>query len=284
MESNEDAEPQKENKDREFILDAEKLRCVSRLAAGAAHEINNPLGGILQAAQLLERALDINNPHMLKKIEEFGFSGESRELLERYISERNLVNFIGIILDCGRRTSDLTNKLFKFLRYRPFSTARHAINKLVEMAIFLAGIENELNKTYQFKQTQVDLQLPEGSPEISADDQHVVQILLSVIRSCAIQIQARREKDEEYEGKLSINVSVIEKDWAAVVMTDNGDPLSESQLQDLDGSFDELDRDNGILPLAVSKYLLGSMNGGQMKHRQLPEGNRFSLLFPLASN
>lgn len=52
----------------EMMIQNEKMLSIGGLAAGMAHEINNPIGGILQAVQNIQRRLSINLKKMLKQL------------------------------------------------------------------------------------------------------------------------------------------------------------------------------------------------------------------------
>jgi two-component system NtrC family sensor kinase len=100
------------------LIQTEKLSSLGRLSASIAHEINNPLTGILTIAKLLLRTLD--EPETPEKR-----AGSVRRL--------------GLVQREAERCSAIVRNLLGFARERPLTVTQVDLNAVVEEALFLAG-------------------------------------------------------------------------------------------------------------------------------------------------
>ena len=82
----------------EIMTQTEKMVMISSMAAGMAHEINNPLGAILQHAQNIERRVSPDIPANVKAAAEVGVS---LDLVRAYLEKRGIFGFIGHIRTAG---------------------------------------------------------------------------------------------------------------------------------------------------------------------------------------
>ncbi|MCG8337111.1 MAG: PAS domain S-box protein [Proteobacteria bacterium] len=98
----------------EMIVQSEKMLSVGGLAAGMAHEINNPLAGMVQNAFLIKsRLMDIQKPANVRAADEVGISlGKLREFME----SRNIPRMINNIDEAGKRMSEIINNMLSFSR------------------------------------------------------------------------------------------------------------------------------------------------------------------------
>ena len=69
-----------------------------------AHEINSPLAGIIQSAQVIQNRTKTDMPKNIKAAEEIGVDLEK---LKRYCEKRSIFNMLESILDAGRRAADI---------------------------------------------------------------------------------------------------------------------------------------------------------------------------------
>ena len=75
----------------EVIVQTEKMKSVGGLAAGMAHEINNPLGAILQGVQNIQRRIQVDN----EKNQEVAFQSQlDLKAMWDYLEQRQIIKFI----------------------------------------------------------------------------------------------------------------------------------------------------------------------------------------------
>lgn len=136
----------------EKILKSEKLAMIGRLAAGVAHEINNPLGSIRLFSGLL-----------LKKPQ---FTGVERENLERI--EKETV-----------RCQNIVQGLLDFARLREPRIESINVNELLETAIGL------FEKHPLFHNIEIIKEYETSMPVISVDPEQIEQVFINIIMNSA---------------------------------------------------------------------------------------------------
>lgn len=138
----------REKAQRSQLAHTEKMVAVGTLAAGVAHEVNNPLSGILTCIEIMRENLD------------------DRAMLERYLK---------LIHDGLRRIEHTVVNLLDFSRERRMELAPTSINHSLRHVA-------ELTK-YQFREGHVDveLDLDPGEPFITADQFQIDQLFLNLV-------------------------------------------------------------------------------------------------------
>ena len=97
----------------EMMVQTEKMLSVGGLAAGMAHEINNPLASILQALQVITRRLDPALPANAAAAKSVGIDLEA---MRAYMRERELDGFLDGIRDAGQRAAKIVKNMLGFAR------------------------------------------------------------------------------------------------------------------------------------------------------------------------
>jgi two-component system, NtrC family, sensor kinase len=131
---------------------SEKLASIGRLAAGVAHEINNPLTGVLTFAHLLREKENMND--------------EDREDLDLIIHETT-------------RGAAIVRGLLDFARERPVVQAPLALNDVVRQTVLLLGNRSAL------QQIEVVEDLQEHLPAVNGDANQLQQVVVNLsVNAC----------------------------------------------------------------------------------------------------
>ncbi|MFN7132936.1 MAG: ATP-binding protein [Myxococcales bacterium] len=131
------------------MIQTEKLVAVGQLAGGVAHEINNPLGGILAFSQLMQR--------------DEGRSPEDREAL---------ADIEHAALRCKR----IVESLLKFSRRAPAGRVRFDVNRSVEDALTLFR-----SKLKERPRARLRTVLAESLPQVDGDPGEIEQVVLNLL-------------------------------------------------------------------------------------------------------
>ncbi len=170
------------------ILQAEALRAghlasLGELAAGVAHEINNPVTGIISIAEILS--------------DKFEQLGGDRKIPERIIYE-------------GERISRIVKNLLSFARVKNGDRSSVQINLVLEMALDL--VEKQIFKDG----IHLTIDLMPDLPKIRANDQEIHQVFLNIISNARYSLNQKYPNPDENK-KLEISTRMIEVDQTVFV-------------------------------------------------------------------
>ena len=166
----------------EIMTQTEKMVMISGMAAGMAHEINNPLGAILQNAQNIERRVSANIPANLKAAAEVGVS---LDLVRAYLEKRGIYDFIGHIRTAGMRASDIISNMLHFSRRGETGVEDVNLSALIDRTLELAGTDYDMKKKYDFRSIELRRDYTTDMPPVKLMVTEMEQVLLNVLKNAA---------------------------------------------------------------------------------------------------
>jgi len=211
----------------EMMLQSAKMASVGRLAAGIAHEINNPLGAMMQSAQMLQIAFDTQRPRTRERLQECGVDAEG---LDRYLQARGSMEYLDGIRAAGGRAAKIVTDLLSFSRRRSSKIAPHDLNTLVERALDLAAADYDLKKKYDFRAIEIARELAPDLPKVLCDGQQIQQVILNLARNAAQAMVRKIEKgdrEDAYQPRLTLRTALTST-WVRLEVNDNGPGISEA--------------------------------------------------------
>jgi len=233
----------------EQMVRVEKMASIGKLAAVVAHEVNNPLAGILMYAKLLTKRMSRENPA----------HKETLEMLEIIESE-------------SRRCGEIVKNLLSFARTKPLAQEFVDLNTIIERCIKL--VQHKL--TLVNIETHLDLQ--EDLPYIRSDGNQITQVVLTLVMN-AVEAMPRG-------GALSLKTRV-EKDGSGVQIEvrDNGTGMPPEVLANVfEPFFTTKEGGHSLgLGLAISHTIVERHRGDIAVESQPGQGTKFTIRLPLAS-
>ena len=229
------------------LTQADKLASVGRLAAGVAHEINNPLTGVLTYASFL-----------LKRAEG---SPEVKQDLEVIVRET-------------KRCRDIVRGLLDFARQTPPKRQATDLNEVVRRAVTIMMNQLALNRV------ALALDLAADLPEASADANQIQQVVVNLLVNAADAIG-------ESGGQIRLATRAATSDGrpcAEVVVEDTGHGIPAADLPRLFEPFFTTKGTRGTgLGLAVTWGIVQGHSGTIDVASQEGKGSRFTVRLPLAA-
>ncbi len=201
----------------------QKLESIGTLASGIAHEINNPIHGIMSYAQLISDYLDKNSP------------------LREYTTE---------IIQGTERVSTIVSNLLTFSRHEKETHSPARIEDIINSTLSL------VRSIIKHDQISLTLDIPDNLPNIRCRSQQIQQVLMNLLINSR---DALNDKYTEYdENKIMIvKVRLFEEDniqWIRMTVEDHGIGVpAEIHDRIFDPFFTTKDRTKGTgLGLSIS--------------------------------
>jgi two-component system NtrC family sensor kinase len=232
------------------LLQSDRLASLGQLSASVAHEINNPISGVLNLSMLLQRMLkDDGVPH--ERLPEF------RKYLSQVTSETARV---------GRIVSDL----LAFSRRSKPQRLPADLNRIVRTTLSLVQHKMKLSNV------EVVAGLKDELPAAQCDSSQIQQVVLNLMLNGAEATQGKPER--------RVNVTTDASDGCVILtVSDNGEGIAPENLAKIfDPFFTTKAEGKGVgLGLAVS-YGIIQAHGGDIEVRsQVGQGTTFTVTLPL---
>jgi PAS domain S-box-containing protein len=230
---------------------AAQLAAIGELASGVAHEINNPINGIINYAQII---LDEPNDPA---------AGE------------NLLN----IISEGKRIAGIVSNLLDFARRRKEEKAPSYIGKIVSNSLQLV--------THLLKKNGItySVDIDDSLPPLMCNEQQLQQVVLNMISNARYALNKRYQQPCP-EKKLEITATQVEKEktiFIRLTFTDYGTGIAaEIQERLFDPFFSTKPKGEGTgLGLSISHGVIKDHGGNIKVQSKLNEGTRFIIDLPV---
>ncbi|MBF0452807.1 MAG: sensor histidine kinase [Candidatus Magnetomorum sp.] len=238
----------------EAMLSAEQrgqLASIGQLAAGVAHEINNPLALINETAGYIKDLFVIKSQYQ-----------EDPELIEQ----------IDAILDAVERCGTITRQLLGFAR--KVDIEAHSLN----LKVIVSDILNFYRKEAEYRNISIQIDVEEGTPDIVTDQRKLQQILLNLINNA---FQATNDG-----GSLKIQIGKIAEDMVRLSIEDTGCGIAEDQLNKIFEPFFTTKKEGkGTgLGLSITFGLIKKLRGNISVNSKAGEGTTFVITLPVQLN
>ena len=261
----------------EVMVQSEKMVSVGGIAAGIAHEINNPLGIILQAVQNLATRTRTDFPKNMEVAEGVGLD---LGLMAAYMQRRKLDVFIDDIQSAALRAAAIIRHMLDFTRRSESHRDLCDPADIVQKALTLAQSDYNLKKRSDFKRIQVNQDIGTDLPPISCASTEIEQVVLNLLRNA---VQAMAESAPPVETPhIDIRIAAIH-DGVRLEVSDNGPGIPpEIQARIFEPFFTTKPPGQGTgLGLSVSYFIVTNGHNGRMWVESSPgEGARFIVELP----
>ena len=225
------------------LIQSEKLASIGKLSAGVAHEINNPLGGILMYSHLI-----------LEDAEE---GSQTAENLKKIINETT-------------RCKNIVRGLLDFARPKEPEISNIDLNELLDGTLSL------LERQVLFQNIKVDKQYAGDLKKISADGAQLQQVFTNIILNAAEAMDGRGTLT-------LVTVCGLDKKQMEVQIRDTGQGIKEEDRQRLFEPFfstKEVGKGTG-LGLAISYGIIQRHKGTIQVQSEVGKGTTFIIQLPI---
>ena len=265
----------------DMMVQSEKMLSVGGLAAGMAHEINNPLGAILHNVQNIRRRLSSDLPKNLEVAEQTGITLDA---ISHYLQAREVPQLLDGIQQAGARAAKIVTHMLSFSRRSNRQMSPCDLSALIDQAVDIASNDFDLALGFDFRGHDIVRQFdPELGP-VPGIPNELEQVLLNLLKNAAQAIHQRPVNTEP--GRIILRTK-LNPPWAEIQVEDNGVGMPEQVRKRIFEPFfttKEVGQGTG-LGLSVSYFIVTNNHKGQMEvHSTLGQGTCFTLRLPLAGN
>ena len=241
---------QEKNMMDEQIIETGKLASLGEMAAGIAHEINNPVAIMVEEAGWIEDLLEEEEFQKSKNLEEFRRA-------------------LGQINTQGKRCKEITYKLLSFARKTDSRVQEVQINKLLEEIVTL------LAQRAKYTNVVVNTQFQWGLPPIRVSQSELQQVFLNLMNNSL-------DAMEKQGGTIDI-VSRLQGEAIVVEVTDSGPGIPSANLSRIfDPFFTTKPVGKGTgLGLSICYGIIKKLGGDIEVESQVGEGTTFRVRIPL---
>ncbi|MCP3926399.1 MAG: AAA family ATPase [Desulfobacterales bacterium] len=266
----------------EMMIQSEKMLSVGGLAAGMAHEINNPLAGIMQIADVINKRLtNLEMPANQRVAKEIGISMKN---IHSFMEARGIISMLEIINESGIRATQIVSNMLSFAR-KSNSFQSHNLVDLLDQTVDMAGSDYDLKKKFDFRQIKIVREYEDNLPEIPCEAGKIQQVLFNILRNGADAIQEAIEKDDSKKPYFILRLAhEVSANKIRMEIEDSGTGMTDATLKRVFEPFFTT-KPTGVgtgLGLSVSYFIITENHRGEMSVKSTPgKGTTFIIKLPL---
>jgi len=245
----------------EHVLHTEKMASIGKMAAVVAHEINNPLSGILTYAKLLHKWIDRGT-----------VEGEKRQ---------EALQCLDLIAGESRRCGDLVRNLLTFSRTSPMNPEPTDLNAVVDRCLRLVQHQLEMSAV------ELHRDLAGNLPPVHCDPAQIEQVLLALVMNAIdamphggnLWLQTRLYGEPATRQRISAEAATGEIE---LKVRDDGVGIPPEVMPQIFEPFLTTKENHGVgLGLAISRSIV-ERHGGQISvQSEVGRGTCFCIRLPL---
>jgi two-component system NtrC family sensor kinase len=226
-----------------------KMASIGRLAAGVAHEINNPLAIINEKAGLL-KDFAILKP-------DFNY-------------KEKIVGSVDSILKSVERCSAITHRLLGFAK-------RMDINvEVIDLELLLKEVTGFLEREAGLRNIEINFNIEKNLPSIESDRGQLQQVFLNILTNAYYAVNEG--------GRIDIMANQINDNNIEISIADNGVGISNENIEHVFEPFYTTKGKYGTgLGLSITYGIVQKLGGNISVKSKLGEGTKFTVQLPLNS-
>jgi len=223
-----------------------KLSSIGRLAAGVAHEVNNPLAIINEKAGLVKDLIE-HTPKFEKK--------------EKYLE------LVESVLQSVNRCKTITHRLLGFAKRMEVEFENLDLNDLIKEVLGF------LEKEALYRNIDISMHMENDLPWIDSDRSQLQQVFLNILTNALAAV--------EDEGRITISTWGKDQETVVASIQDNGSGMSEETRRHIFEPFFTTKKEKGTgLGLSITYGIVKKLGGDIDIKTKVGEGTTFTIFLP----
>ncbi len=261
----------------ELLLQSEKMMSVGGLAAGMAHEINNPLAGMLQNAQVAVNRLSADLPANEQAAME---AGTTMTAIRTYMKKRGVIGQLEHITTAGHQAARIVQNMLSFARKNnPVKTPKD-MAELIEKTLDLIKNDYNIEKNYDFKKIKIIRQFDTDLPLVPCEENKIQQVIINIIKNSIDAAAGIQQKPDALVLWFRLK---NEQNMVRLEIEDNGPGIdSQTRKRIFEPFFSTKKVDKGTgLGLSISYFIIVDNHKGEIAVESTPgKGTNFIIRLP----
>ncbi len=260
----------------EIVIQSEKMLSMGGIAAGMAHEINNPLAGIIQNIQVIKNRISGELPANYTTAQECGITVDA---IRNYMEKREILRMIESVHQSGNRAAQIVDDMLSFSRKNEGSLNHENLAELMEKSIKLAFIDYKTKAEKDIGHLEIIKNYQKDMPLVLCQTVKIQQVLLNILKN-ALQSLEKKESGEEKE--LAVTIRVSNDKMASIEIADNGEGMSEDVRKKIFQPFFTTKKGGTGLGLSISYFIITEEHKGVLSVSSTEgQGAVFTIKLPL---
>jgi PAS domain S-box-containing protein len=264
-------------KTQDLIIQSEKMMTVGSLAAGMAHEINNPLGIVQQGIQLIFHRISED----IKKNKELAQNlGTSLPKLRGYLERQDIIETLNGIHEASNRAAKIIKNMLQFSRKSDSTKTNIDIHEVINNTLEFAAKDYDIAGKYDFKKIGITKIYVENLELINCFATEIEQVLLNILKNAMHAIF--EVQTEGFKPEIDIQ-TFREKNQLVIKISNNGPKIPEEVIGHLfDPFYTTKKSGQGTgLGLSISYFIITSNHNGSIEVKNGAEaGVSFMIKLP----
>jgi len=245
---------------REAMMQSEKMLALGGLSAGMAHEINNPLAGIMQNAQVVINRLEKDSPASVKTADNLGLD---LTVMRAFLKERKILSQLRRIHEAGKRAADIVSNMLNFAR-KERNKSSHDLRSLLDKTLEMVGNDYNLKKKTDFRSIKIVRKYEDDLPLVVCDQGQLQQVFLNILKNGAEAMQEIGNSSQEPQ----FTLTACQKDGMVIIEIQNNLSGISKELQSRIFEPFFTTKPVGVgtgLGLSVSYFIIHESHGGELR-------------------
>jgi PAS domain S-box-containing protein len=264
----------------QVMLQNEKMLSVGGLAAGMAHEINNPLAGMMQSANVVKNRLgkEINIPANRKAA--FA-AGTTIEAIHNFMKLRDIPRMLSTIKESGQRIAQIVENMLSFAHKNDTRFSLYSLADIIDKTLELADSDYNVKHNYDFKTIKIRKAYEDDLPLVPCENSKIQQVLLNILNNGAQAMQEAKTQNPMFIFRISIKNKTK---MICLEIENNGPGINKKICNRVFEPFfttKPVGEGTG-LGLSISYFIITENHGGKMDVTSTSDsGTKFIIQLPL---